>query len=925
MYKSPKELAYDTPDYERAFNNLTAFKEKEPEVFSVFSANELSLIALLFSYSQFLATYAINNPTILVDAIKEINTPVTREFMEVKGTSIDSAKKVSIEAFYKIIRVLKKNFLLLITLRYIAKKTDTQQSMVELSNLADFLIECAYRRIVNDLAQKHGLPGNFATSVVALGKLGARELNYSSDVDIIFIYGTDSTDTDGILTVQGIRQGRLTAHEFYCKVVEEMNKVLSANTADGFVYRVDLRLRPQGQRGQLALPLSGYELYYESWGREWERLALVRARHVAGDTLLGREFIDIVKPFVYRKYIDLTSLNEIGLLKKKIDKTHNSRDIKRGFGGIREIEFFTQALQIVYGGKEPILRERNLLIALHRLQQKNLIGLDDYSILSENYLFLRKLENLIQMVNDIQTHILPNDNKSLLALAKKMGYTDTSSFINELSNYRADIKNIFNSLFQPSNSRKSCDSLEDTPLYMQNGELEAFLQTKNTSNLDKLLYYIKKIRESIGSFQTLRSRKLQECVIPRFVNAALDMKNPETVLNNVLRFVDILKNNASYLETFYGSVNLIDAVIKVFSASPYLSSIIMGHTRYVDMLSSDTTVRKTLQTRVHEIQEILNNNYSPGETFSIYRKSEELRLGMLYLNKVISLFYLIKGLTKNADAVLHSCHKYVSTEDILIVGFGKLGGREITFHSDLDIVFLSTDESSAQLNKDAEKIMRVLSSYTKEGIVYKLDTRLRPEGIKGPLVATLAGLRKYYLDKAMLWEIQALLRARPISGTKCLRKDFLAIKQEVISIRGREFTPNDIRQMRLRIKKTHIKSKTVLDIKLEDGGIEDIEFLVQYLQIKHSIITQSTIVTLKMLFKHGVLSESHYKLLLNNYVFYRNVETFLRLQGEKTLSNKPDLIESLCYFLDFKADIPFIEYVKQCMEQTTNCILNIMD
>ncbi len=934
--KNIKEIALSTPDPERAAKNLNSLIKGDPEIFESLSEEELCNTSMLFSCSQFLANYCIRNPLFLQDALKKMDKPLEKESIQ---SAIDDKLTIMNQGqaqhgkndILPVLREFKKRSLLQITLRTILRKTDTSESMTELSLLADVLIEKAYTSAKKELTLRYGDPVKDAFSIIALGKLGAEELNYSSDIDIICVYGNDKGETSGILRPHGVRMNRISNHEFYCKLVESITKSLSLNTQDGFAYRVDLRLRPEGQKGELALSLGGYELYYESWGREWERIALIRARHVAGDGNLGREFMDTVRPFVYRKYLDMGAIEEIRRLKTKIDATFKENDIKRGYGGIREIEFFTQTLQLIYGGKDQLLRENKLPIALHRLQQKNLIGYDDYSILSRNYLYLRKLEHFLQMLDDLRTHKIPRDEQKLMSLAKKMEYKDKEMFIHDLERRRLGVRKIYDSLFKPPTSRKTTEGSILFDRDITEKELKEYLRTGNIKDLDKVVYSIQKIRDSMNAFQSLKGKRLQDSILPEFTEEALKTENPDRTLNNFQRFADIIITNEPYLEVFDTQKKLIKALVEIFSKSEHLSSIIMGSPRYLDMLSEGTPLRKTLRVMMDELRSTLKEKVSFSETLSIFRKMEEVRLGIMFLNKKISIFYLMKGLTKVAEAILtSSLENLTSSNNLVIIGFGKFGGREITINSDLDITFISRHTPDYEENKVAERVLRVLMSYTKEGIVYKADTRLRPEGSKGPLINSFEAITKYYMNKARLWEIQALLRARPITGDKRIRDSFLTLARKVIHRRGGEVLSGDIIQMRERIKKELAKESAAFDIKLGSGGIEDIEFLVQYLQLINAshfpaLLTQSTMIAFKRLMTHHILDMETGKKLLNNYLFYRTVETFVRLRGEDAIVQRADLLESLSVFLDFKDVDDFQYHLKNRMVETKTIVDRMMN
>ncbi len=922
-----KELSASTPDPERALNNLNSFIKENPKEFDKLSEEDIYRLSMLFAYSQFLANYCIKNPLTLLEILHKTEKSIVKSILKL---DIYQLLNVNPNAdVYHLFREFKKKTILWITLRNILGMTDISESMLELSYLADILIDAALDSAKENLIQKFGDPDKDSFSILSLGKLGGEELNYSSDVDLICAYENDKGETSGMLSPQGVRINRISNHEFYCKLVESINRLLSSKTEDGFVYRVDLRLRPEGQKGDLALSLGSYELYYESWGREWERLALIRARHVAGDEGLSNEFFTTIKPFVYRKYLDMGSIDEIRRLKTKIDASFKENDIKRGFGGIREIEFFAQTLQLIYGGREQILQENRLLIALHKLQQKNLIGYDDYSSLIRNYLYLRKLEHFLQMLNDLQTYSVPADEHNLRIIAKKMGYNNEEVFINDLKDKRLTIRKIYDSLFKsPKEDISEGSIIFDNDITYE--EIRDYLYSINIKDHEKVTDHVRRIKNSLSSFQSLRAKGLQSSVIPKFTEEALKNKNPVMTFKNLERFVDILITNEPYLEIFSHQYNLIKAFIEIFSKSEHLSSIIMGNPRYLDMLTGGMPVRKTLNTMIGELRDNLIGKIVLGETLSIFRKMEEVRLGIMFLNKKISIVHLMKGLSRVAESILACSLKQISpSENVLIVGFGKFGSREITINSDLDITFLTKDTPDSKETKAAERILRILMSYTKEGIAYKVDTRLRPEGSKGPLVNSFSAVMNYYMNKARIWEIQALIRARPVAGNKGLRDEFICLSRDIIKKRGRGASSHDIIQMREKIKKELLKTNESYDIKLGVGGIEDIEFLVQYLQLRNIfdlplLNIQNTILALKRLMQYSIIDMVAGKKLLENYLFYRTVETFIRLRGEELVIRKDELIEPLSDFLGFDSGNDFKQNLNDRMLETKMIVDKMM-
>ncbi len=945
MKETIEDIAASTPAPERSLNNLRSFIKENPEVFESFSKEDIGHAALLFSYSQFLAAFCIKRPEVLSEMLGKIDLNINRSMIESEllntksflNNSLANASDGKKEPFiYDLLRETKKRILILITLRYILNKSELIESMNELSLLADVLIGEAYRAARKELTESYGAPDEDSFAVIALGKLGGGELNFSSDVDFICVYGNYRCDTNGILGPQGVRRNIISNHEFYCKLVEKISRILSLNTHNGFVYRVDLRLRPEGQKGELALSLGNYELYYESWGREWERVALIRARHIAGDDLLTAEFINTVRPFVYRKYIDMGSIDEIRRLKTKIDAAFKESDIKRGRGGIREIEFFTQTLQIIYGGRERLLIERRLLIALHRLRMKNLIGDGDYNNLYNNYLYLRRLEHVIQMLNDIQTHKLPSNPNDLAVLAGKMGFVDVHAFNRDLQERRTQVHTVFNSLFRPADKNDDDNGIEESILFYKDitdEELTGILRERTGMDGDKvsrLSYYIKKIRDSMNEFQTLRGKRVKDRILPYFVESAIKSEDPVKALKNLIGFVEMLRTNETYLDIFQSQKGLIELLAGVFCVSEHLSSIIISNPRYVHMLSEGTPYKKTLRIMENELWGSLKKKSAPGEALSIFRKMEEIRLGIMYLNGKISLLHITKGLSRAAEAVLTcTLNSFSTSGNILIIGFGKLGGREITINSDLDITFVSGLPPDYNDSKDTERVLRSLMSYTKEGIAYKVDTRLRPEGSKGPLVTGLDALRKYYLNSAHFWEIQALLKSRPVAGNVGLRRKYCKFVKEIVTERGMDVAAGDIIQMRERIKRELFNNSAAFDVKLAPGGIEDIEFLVQYLQLKHAslfprLIVQNTLVALRRLIFFNFIDMENGNFLAESYVFLRKTETYVRLMGESCVPEKENIIESLSKFTNLNSPKVFKAHLSSLMENTKHIVDKLM-
>jgi glutamate-ammonia-ligase adenylyltransferase len=911
-----RDAAASTPDPERAFHNLRSFCDSNPNLTEELKTN-LRPVSLLFSISQFLSNFVSARPEVLFESLEKLHHPVLKETLAASLQDLLRGKsEASPEQFPGIVRNFKKRILLLITLRDILNVIDIADAMSELSLLADVIVEESVRILAGQLRETSGEPKDDAFAVISVGKLGGSELNFSSDIDLLYVYGTEQGETGGILTQGGIVKNRISNHEYYCKLGEHLNRFLSMSTEDGFAYRVDLRLRPEGQRGSLAQSLSAYEIYYESWGMAWERAVLLRARPIAGDIDLGRAFTEMIRPFIYRKYLDFSAIDEIRRMKTKIDAAFKKDDIKRGYGGIREIEFFVQALQLIYGGKEPLVREKNIMLALHRLFQKNLVGHEDYSLLNDNYMFLRKLEHRLQQLNDLQTHSIPADRNELTALGRKMGYPDAASFLKEVEGRRRMVRDIYDSLFVEGEKKTAVE----TSLFFSDDlsptELREVLAVYSLRDPEKAVKNIIHIKDAVFGFRTLRGRRLLSEILPAFLHEALRTKNPDTALHNLQSFATVLASEESYLELFKKNKRLIPILTRIFSHSEYLLKNIMKRAEYLELIGHEMLFKKTLGSLKTELSETMTSGTPLPDAIRILRQSEEIRLGTLFLEKRISVMGLVKGLSKTAEAVVSVCTDELAGKGFTAVGMGKAGGREITFDSDLDLIFVCGRDIGDIHVKAAQRLIRLLTSYTKDGVAYRVDVRLRPDGTKGPLVTTIKALAGYYGGAARFWEFQALLKARPLGGDAQTACRFMEMREKTLGEKGSEVSAADITAMRERILKELSKEREGYDIKLGPGGIEELEFAVQYLQLRQcgrhrDLLVQGTLDAVKRLREAEVIAAGEAALLRDSYLFYRTLESFLRLQGEPVLKKAGVTTADSAEFMGFGSTDEFLQEIER--------------
>ncbi len=914
LEKKIQKASLSTPDPQRAQRNLERFftSAENAEEFIPF----LEEMAILFSYSQFLSNYVIKNSRPLMEAFSSIDKSLTKERIKKEAEAISQNVHFSDEdSLMNALRKFKKDVLLKITLRDILKKVDFFESMEELSNLAEVVLQLSLQYAFQVCQQRFGDPSpSNNIAIVALGKLGGYELNYSSDIDILGIYDADPTAlTSGILNPSGIRYNRISNQEFYSRVLETLSRLLTSQTEEGICYRLDFRLRPQGQRGALAYSLNACMDYYQTWGRTWERMVLIRARPVAGSDSTSERFREIIDPFVW-KSLEYSEIEEIRNMKKRIDSSFSKDDIKRGYGGIREIEFFIHTLQLIYGAEYKQLRTHRLFNALQSLRWLKIIPSDDLSLLWDNYLHLRRIEHYLQMKEDLQTHSLPRDPEELRALAKKLGFKDSNSFLSDLKIRRQQVRTMYHSLLGTEEDIRG-EILSIIEGSLSEEELKEYLVFRGLKSSEAGVRALRRLHEKMSLFRTPYERaKLRE-LIPLFLDEAFRSHDPDRALQGIEEFFTTFGNNRLYIHWFLDQKQFISGVVKIFSTCKYLTRLFLSDSLYMDLLLEEAVIRKSLKHLKAQIHRFTSSIDGFHEHLVDFKKFEEFRVGLFYMMNILRIDDLLRNLSHIAEAVIDEiATRHDPLFNTLIVGMGKLGGREMTYGSDLDLIFVSNTDRGIT---HAERIIKDLTTYTDRGTLYEVDMRLRPDGSKGTLIKTLKGYRNYYLHHAQPWEIQALLKSRPLRGTIPLRKAFSEMVNTVIRQRADEINQTSIAEMRRRIiQAVSHEGKEELDIKFGPGSLEEIEFYTQYLQAKalkkqNLPVIQNTLYAIKRLRNAGIISKHETEVLLNAYTLLRKVETLLRLNDEKNLQKDTSVAGLIARALGFEtADALFDEVVK---------------
>lgn len=845
--------------------------------------------------------------------------------------------------FFRVLRLFRKKELLRIGLRDLLGRADLRETVEDLSHLAEVCLQKTYVWADAGLAKRHGRPmikqddGTMTTAgfaVIAMGKLGGGELNFSSDVDLMYVYTADG-ETEGVPTQDGLRTNRITNHQYFIKLAERLSAAINEKTEDGFVFRVDMRLRPEGQRGPLAQSLGGYEIYYESWGQTWERSALLKARPVAGDELLGREFMERIEPFVYRKYLDYSAIAEIRDMKQKINrdveqKGRTHRDVKLGYGGIREIEFVIQALQLIYSGRDRTLRERNALKALHVLSQKGLISYQEHEALSRAYVFLRTVEHRIQILDDLQTQTLPSDSQELRALARRVGYFgpsgESAGLLRDYADHTNKVRDIYDDLFSFSGEEGAFESPlknHSALLDPETPEREAVLLLGRLGFKDPGKAYrdVLLLREGTAFVhQTPRSRKLFNEVFPSVFQEIVSSADPDMAVHHLEAFLAAQGSWEAFQTLLKLDPSSGRVLVAVFANSEYLSRMLVSRPVLLQSLleSRKSSEAGTRANYAKELAVILEQAPTMTEKLDALRRFkhlEEIRIGMAdLLSNVSRLRRDSREVSKLAEVCLDGALGLAAAETgkrykvqgsiagLAVIGVGKLGGRELSYGSDLDILFAYSEHYAAAppagltvfeyFSKVAEKTISYLSAFTREGIVFRVDTRLRPTGSKGPLVNSIDAFTSYVAGQAETWERQAFLKARPVAGDRAVGASFCqAIQDLIYQDADPAMLARDIFAMRKRMEEElGRESATRYNIKQGAGGLVDIEFIAQYLQLRHGknhpgIRLPGTYTALRSLKKAGLLEEDQYRILMRAYEFLRQLESRMRIVSNQVASD----------------------------------------
>lgn len=814
----------------------------------------------------------------------QLQPPHPEEWQQYRHWLQEALEGVEEEAaLMRVLRHFRSHMLVRIALMQALALASTAQSLQQLSELAEVLIVAARDRVYQACCREWGTPCNASGEpqqlyILGMGKLGGRELNFSSDIDLIFTW-PESGSTRG-----GRRE--LDNTQFFTRMGQRLIKVLDQQTIDGFVYRVDMRLRPFGDSGPLVLSFAAMEDYYQEQGRDWERYAMVKARIMGEPDQHGyAELQQMLRPFVYRRYIDFSVIQSLRSMKSMIAREVRRRgltdNIKLGAGGIRECEFIVQVFQLIRGGRERSLQQRSWLAALAAIDELGLLPANEVTELREAWLWLRRLENLLQSLNDQQTQTLPNEPLDQARLAWAMGLPHWQALRGQLETHMARVRHIFEQLIGEEGPEASTtdDHSDFSELWLGDytaEEVAVLTPQLSEPQCHQLLTVLHHFREDVNR-RTVgpRGRLALDQLMPRLLAELAGQPHAGDILQQLIPLLTGILTRSTYLELLTEHPGALAHLIRLCAASPMVAEQLARYPLLLDELLDPATLYQPTATDAYrdELRQYLmripvEDEEQQLEALRQFKQTQQLRIAAADIARTLPVMKVSDHLTWLAEAILDTVvgqawHKMVQRygrpshlsdpqqRGFAVVGYGKLGGLELGYSSDLDLVFLHDCPEDAYTDGErsidgrqfylrlAQRIMHLFSTRTASGILYEVDARLRPSGAAGMLVSTFSAYRQYQQQEAWTWEHQALVRARIVYGEPALAAQFNEIRRDILcQPRDAEILQQQVRDMRNKMRH-HLanKHKQRWDIKADPGGITDIEFIAQYLVLAHSANT----------------------------------------------------------------------------------------
>jgi [glutamine synthetase] adenylyltransferase / [glutamine synthetase]-adenylyl-L-tyrosine phosphorylase len=893
-------LLRDLPDQNGARLFLERLSNEQPRAYRSLTSKKALLadVLALAAWSPLLATTLEQNPEYFSWLARERADPRVRSRDELKESLARFALTNSSLNPQVLLARFRRRELLRTYLHDIRRSHTLVETMEELSNLADAILDYALSLARQDLDNRYGLPehaderGRVATAeycVIALGKLGSMELNYASDIDLVFLYSDDGT-TSGIG-----QRGEVSNREYFVKLSETIARIVGQSGGEGAAYRVDLRLRPHGRDGALACSLAEATRYYMSSAQDWERQALIRSRAAAGSPDLFAQFKEAVTPHVFRPDVSVSlALESVRLAKQKIDRQTEKKsgfNVKLGRGGIREIEFIAQALQLAHGGRDDWLRLPHTLVSLGRLADREFITQQERSELSEAYDFLRTLEHRLQMEHGLQTHTVPDSDQSRTLIARRIGFANPQEFISTLTMHTRHVRRVYDRLFSD----------------LEQGTKPVPVKTES---------HDKELTLAMSAARVFAAHMNEPLNPQSLLTYAAESLNPHRALVQAVRIAASLEKTDRPL--VLSQTNL-QTLLRVCGSSDSFAEMIAANPALIGSLGASATTALRRDYRAILRAAIDAEQNFPAELAALRLKWAELvaEIGALDITGELSIFDTNRLQTELAVASLNVSYLIARREmarrygsfsggpRIAFYGLGRLGSAGVDYGSDLDVLFtydslvpspiktLTQDETYSRL---VELMIAALSSITREGYLYRVDLRLRPHGKNGPLVTSADGFLDYLKEESAPWEWLAYVKLRAVGGDLELGKMIETHARHRIHENALRFDQQELkletRRVRDRLEKekgsrTRVRREAAdtrrgsVDIKYGPGGMLDIYFATRYLQLRDEVLDggddRSTAFTLERLREEGSLSEDDFSTLSTGYSLLRSIDHNLRL------------------------------------------------
>ncbi|GMV94199.1 MAG: glutamate-ammonia-ligase adenylyltransferase [Candidatus Hydrogenedentota bacterium] len=855
------------------------------------------------------------------------------------------------EARCQALRRFKRREILRIASRDIFAHVSLTTLTQDLSNLADATLEAAYQSARRDLEPRFGRPlcpdGETESGFVVLGmgKLGGCELNFSSDIDLVFLYAREGNTSGG-------SSGTASNSEYFHKLGERIIKALSEVTTEGSVFRVDMRLRPHGRMGPLAVDIDSAVYYYESEGQAWERQALIKTRPCAGDLELGHQFIESTRPFVFPRYFDDETLEDIRNVKYQMEaqvagRGETDTEVKLGRGGIRDVEFTVQLLQLLNGGRIEELRTGTTLHAIKILGQHNLLKPLDATTLASNYTFMRQVEHRLQIEGSQQRHALPKDPEQLDAFAALLGYDSGAAFMTDYQDRASATRKILDQFLATEGS----GNLWVADLLNPHSTGEAGLEGLRPLGFSDVL----RAREELMTLamgtrerpHSLRVRQQFAEVAPILLQALSKSADPDATLLRMGQILSNLRAPGAIYDILKWSPHLCEYLVKLVENSEFLSGLLIRDPGLFDTFGrpgalAHPSSREDLEEQLAALSGAYESEAAPyrlhaGETLRIGMRDLILDAGIITIGEELTLLAEVCLAFALENAKKKVVERYGETTGAFaVLGLGKMGGREIGYGSDLDLVFVY--ESGATIDTGmspveyftaiASHVMRTLKEPTRYGQLYEIDARLRPDGKKGSLVVSDARLVEYYTTEAQPWERLALVKARAVAGD-----------HEFGSVMGRrarelaftlELTTENIANIE-DIRQKIVAASNARNLKKDEGGIAELEFAVRLLQLQHAakhpdLKRGDVLGALSLLQKLEVLSQDTSRMLHDTYLWFRRIENRLRImhgRATSTLPEDPEAITRLARRLGIEGDLT--ELVRERKQQVHEFYVRVLE